>query len=124
MKKILLLTILILGYYLTAFSQSKDQLKIDTTLVKFGFPNSTTTFGHINTIDYKQFLDNPEHHKFLPDTKLAGREVYFGHLSNSRINAPHSFDNMPCLYPQGSFTMPVYRPDSAVNYTLLIKKYK
>ena len=123
MRKILLLAVLIIGYCLPTFSQSNSQLQIDTTAVKFGFYNSTKTPGHFDTIDFKQLLNNPEHHKYLLDPKLADKDVHFGQLSNGKIKAPQSSDNMPCLYPQGSFPMPIYKPDSTVRYTMLIKKY-
>ena len=123
MRKLLLLTVLIIGYYLPAFSQSNSQFQIDTTTVKFGIPNNTKISGHFDTIDFKQFLNNTERHIYKLDLKLAGKDVHFGQLSNGKISAPHSFDNMPCLYPQGSFPMPVYKPDSTVKYSLLIKKY-
>jgi len=35
---------------------------------------------------------------------------------------PPTFDNMPCMVPQGYFPMPVAEPDSTVRYSLLIKK--
>lgn len=124
MRKMLLFTVLIIGYYLPAFSQSNNQLKIDTTAVKFGFFNGKRTLGHIDTIDFKQLLNNPGHQKYLLDPKLADKDVHFGRLSNGKIKVPPSLDNMPCLYPQGSFPMPIYKPDSTVRYSLLIKKYK
>lgn len=124
MRKILLLTVLIIGYYLPTFSQSNSLLQIDTTSVKFGFFNNTKTLGHFDPIDFKQLLNNPEHHKYLLNPKFTDKDVHFGQLSNGKIKAPQSFDNMPCLYPQGSFPMPIYKPDSTVRYTLLIKKHK
>lgn len=123
MIKIHLLAVLLIGYYLPVFSQTNSHLQIDTATVKFGFLNSTKIPGHFNAIDYKQLLNNPEHLKYLPGKKFADKEVHFGKLSNSKIKVPHMFDNMPCHYPQGSFPMLVYKPDSTVNYTMLIKKY-
>ncbi len=124
MRKILLLAVLIIGYCLPTFSQSNSQLQIDTTTVKFGFLNSTKTLGHFDSIDFKQLLNNPEHHKYLLSPKLVYKDVHFGQLSNGKINVPHSIDNMPCLYPQGSFPMPICKPDSTKRYSLLIKSYK
>jgi len=123
MRKILLLTGLIVGYYLQTFSQSNSQLQSDATTVKFAFLNRTKTHLHIDTLDVNQLLKNPEHNKYLLDPKLAIKDVHFGQLSNGKIKAPQSSDNMPCLYPQGSFPMPIYKPDSTVKYSLLIKKY-
>ena len=71
---------------------------------------------------FKQFLNNPPIHKYLLDPKSADKDVHFGQLSNGKLEAPHSFGTMPCLYPEGSFQMKIYKPDSTVNYTLQIKK--
>lgn len=123
MRKILLFTVLIIGYYLPAFSQSGSQLYFDTTCVKFGIFNGAKTLGHSDTIDFKQLLNNHEQHNYKLSPKLADKDVRFGRLSKVIIKAPDNFDNMTCLYPQGSFPMPVYKPDSTVRYTMLIKKY-
>jgi hypothetical protein len=122
MKKFLLLVFLISGYHLKTSSQPKSQLQIDSTVVKFGFNNSPKTLRHADSIDFKRFLNNPPIHNYQLDPKLADKDVQFGHLSNAKIRTPYSCDNMPIIHPQGYFPMPVYKPDSTVNYTLLIKK--
>ena len=122
MSKILLFAVLIIGYHLPTFSQPKNQLQIDSTVVKFGFNNNPKTLRHADSIDFKQFLNNPPIHKYLLDPKLANKDVHFGQLSNAKIQTPHPCDNMPIIHPQGSFAMRIYKPDSTVNYTLLIKK--
>ena len=124
MRKVLLLTGLIVGYYLPTFSQSNSLLQSDTTSVKFAFLNRTKTHLHIDTLDINQLLKNPEHHKYLLIPKLADKDIRFGQLSNGKIKPPQSMDNMPCLYPQGFFPMPIYKPDSTIRYILLIKKHK
>jgi hypothetical protein len=124
MRKLLLLTGLIVGYYLQTFSQSNSLLQSEATTVKFAFLNSTKTHLHIDTLDINQILMNPEYHKYLLIPKLANKDIRFGQLSNGKIISTSSLDNMPCLYPQGSFPMPIYKPDSTVRYTLLIKTHK
>jgi hypothetical protein len=123
MRKLFLIMVLVSGYCLPTFSQSDSQLQIDTIKVKFGILNSTKIPGNFDTIDFTQFLNNTECHKYKLDPKLAANDVHFGQLSNGKISAPQYFDNMPCLYPQGSFPMPVCKPDSTLKYSLLIKKY-
>ena len=123
MSKILLFAILIIGYHLPTFSQPKSQLQIDSTVTKFGFNNSPKTLRHADSIDFKQFLNNTPIHKYQLDPKLAEKGVHFGQLYNAQIQTSHSCDNMPIFHPQGSFTMRIYKPDSTVNYTMLIKKY-
>ncbi len=124
MRKLFLLTGLIVGYYFQTFSQSNSLLQSDATTVKFAFLNSTKTHLHIDTLDINQLLMNPEYHKYLLIPKLANKDIRFAQLSNGKIKSTSSLDNMPCLYPQGSFPMPIYRPDSTIRYTLQIKKHK
>jgi hypothetical protein len=122
MKKFLLLAVLIIGYQLPTFSQTINQFQSDTSSVKFGCNNSTKTLRHADSIDFKQFLNNPPIHKYQLDPKLADKDVHFGQLYNAKILTPSACDNMPIICPQGSFHMRIYKPDSTVNYTLLIKK--
>lgn len=124
MRKLLLLSVLIVGYYLPTFSQSNSLLQIDTSTVKFAFLNRARTHLHLDTLNFNQLLKKPEHQKYLLDPKLSDKDIRFGQLSNGKINAAPSMDNMPCLVPQGSFPMPIYKPDTTVRYTLLIKKHK
>ena len=122
MRKILLLTVLLVGYYLPAFSQTNSLLKIDTTSVRFPFLNSTKMHLHLDCLDINQLLGKPEHQKYLLVPKLADKDIRFCQLSNGKIISTSSLDNMPCLYPQGSFPMPIFKPDTTVNY-FLIKKH-
>ncbi len=122
MRKIFLIMVLIVGYYLPTFSQSERLLQIDTTVVKFGFPNNGKMHLHLDTLAINQLFKTPEKHKYLLDPNSADKDIRFGQLSNVRIKALQSQDNMPCLYPEGNFPMPIYKPDSTIRYTLLIKK--
>ncbi len=124
MRKILLLTVLIIGNYLPTFSQLKSRLQIDPTFKNFSFNNSTKTFRQLDSIDFKRLLNNPANDKDLRYPGLADKNMTFGRNSVGIIETPKSFENMPCLKPQGFFPMPIYKPDSTVRYTLLIKKYK
>ena len=122
MRKIFLLTVFAVVNYLPTFSQSNRLLQIDTTVVKFGFPTDVKTHLHLHTLSSSQLLKNPEQHKYLLDPNSAEKGVHFGQLLNNKIKALQSLDNMPCLHPNGTFPMPIYKPDSTVRYTLLIKK--
>jgi hypothetical protein len=113
----------IIGYHLPTFSQTTRQLQLDSTSVKIGFNNNTKTFGILDTLDYKQFLNKSEPHTYLLKPKMADKNVHIGKLYNGKIKTAHAIDNMPCLDPQGSFPMKIYKPDSSFNYTLLIKKH-
>jgi hypothetical protein len=123
MRKILLLIVLIIGYYLPTFSQVNSRLNFDSTFKNFSFSNSTKTFRHIDSIDFKEFLNNPANDKDFLFPKLTDKNMTFGRDSIGIFEPQKSFDNMPCLKPQGFFPMPIVKPDSTVRYTLLIKKY-
>ena len=123
MRKILLLTVLIIGYYLPTFSQFNNRLKFDPAVKDFSFSNSTKTFIHVDSIDFKGFLNNHANDKDFLFPELADKNMTFSRDSIGIFEPQKSFDNMPCLKPQGFFPMPIYKPDSTVRYTLLIKKY-
>ena len=124
MRKILLLTVLIIGYYLPTFSQFNSRLKFDPTFKNFSFSNGAKTFSHFDSIDFKGLLNKPENDKNFYFPKLADKNMTFGRDSVGIFETQKTFDNMPCLKPQGFFPMPIYKPDSTVRYTMLIKKYK
>ena len=124
MRKILLFTVLIIGNYLPTFSQFNSRLQIDSTFNNFSFNNGTKTFRHVDSIDFKGLLNNPANDKDFLYPKLADKNMTFGRGSVRIIEPPKSFDNIPCLKSQGFFPMPIYKPDSTVRYTLLIKRYK
>ena len=123
MRKILFLAFIVIGFNLPLFSQSDRPIQIDTTAVKFAFDNSMKTFKHGESIDLNRRLVNPGISNNFQSFKLMKKGVAIGQLSNLRIKVSCSFDNMPCLKPQGRFPMPIYKSDSTVNYTLLIKKH-
>lgn len=124
MRKILLLTVLIIGYYLPTFSQFNSRLKFDSTFKNFSFSNSAKTFRHFDSIDFKGLLSKPTNDKEFLFPKLADKNLTFGRESIGIFETQKSFDNMPCFKPQGFFPMPIYKPDSTVKYTLLIIKIK
>jgi hypothetical protein len=124
MRKIVLLTFLIIGYYLPTFSQFNSRLKFDSTFKYFSFGNSTKTFRHVDSIDFEGLLHKPTNNKDFLFPKLADKNLTFVRDSVGFFETQKSFSNMPCLKPQGYFPMPIYKPDSTVRYTMLIKKYK
>lgn len=118
------MTVLIIGYYLPSFSQFNSRLKFDTTFKNFSFGNKTKTFGHIDSIDFKELLSTSTNDKAFLFPKLADKDLTFNRDSIEIFETQKYFDNMPCLKPQGFFPMPIYKPDSTVKYTLLIMKIK
>ena len=121
MRKLFVLTLLLLGYGLTAWSQSGGSLQSDSGIVKIGFPKTLKLSGLGDSLNYKQFFNNKAIAEIATDSKNVENKIYIGHPAILTLKAPHNWDNMPCMNPQGNFPMPVYRPDSTMHYTLLIK---
>ena len=122
MRRMLLLALLTIGYQLPAFSQSGSPTKTGPTGKPFVLGKVPLTIHPVDSIDFKGFLKNPADEKYFPGFKLNDKNIHFGQLRTLHLETPPTFDNMPCVKPQGPFNMPVYKPDSSVNYTLLIKK--
>jgi hypothetical protein len=128
MRKILLLTVLIVGYYLPTFSQLYNrphnyQLQIDTTFSNLSLKNNLKTPNLVNPFDTNWFFNNSTYNKKLIYPGLPGINSNSGQDPIAIFQMPSTFDNMPCVKPQGFFPMLIVKPDSTVRYSLLIKKY-
>lgn len=121
MRKSLVVIVLILGFGLTAFSQSGGSLPTDSTKVKIGFPITLKLHWQSDSANYARLFNHPAITDTVNGFKLTEKKIFLGRPATYAIKAPHSDDKMPCMVPQGNFPMPVYRPDSAVNFTLLGK---
>lgn len=128
MRKILLLTVLIVGYYLPTFSQLYNrphnyQLQIDTTFRNLSLINNLKTPNLVNPFDTNRLFNNSTYNKKLMYPALPGLNPKSGQDLTAIFQMPQTFDNMPCVVPQGYFPMPIVEPDTTIRYTLLIKKY-
>ena len=128
MRKILLLTVLIIGYYLPTFSQFDNQpqnnrLLIDTTFSNLSLKNNLKTPNLVISFDSNWLFNNSRNNKKLIYPKLTDKNSKSGQDPIAIFKMPPTFDNMPCVKPQGFFPMPIVKPDSTVRCTLLIKKY-
>jgi hypothetical protein len=128
MKKILLLTILTIGYYLSGYSQAASQVQrkrfqIDTALMKLSQISDLTILSFYENKDSYDLLSHSILQRFQFHPDLSKIEAKNGQDYFSVDIATSTFDQMPCLYPQGFSTMPVIVPDSTVNYTLQIKNW-
>ena len=128
MRKILLLTVLIVGYYLPAFSQLYNRphnyrLQIDTTFSYLSLKNKFKTPNIVNSFDSNWLFNNSTYSKKLIYPNLTDINSKSGQDPIAIFNIPLTFDDMPCVVPQGYFPMPIVEPDTTVRYTLLIKKY-
>lgn len=122
MRGILLLTILIVGFYLPTYSQFDSQLRyhrpqVDTSFSGLSLKHNLRTPFLFENKDPGWLFYNPIQDIKLSDQKLNIEQDLF---ANNKIMK--TFDNMPCLNPQGFSPMPIFVPDSTVRYTLLIKK--
>lgn len=122
MRKLLVVVVMIIGFGLTTFAQSGGLLPTDTTKVKIGFSNNLKLHWQSDSLNYAKILNHPVIAGTLPDFKAADKRIFLGRPATIDVKVPHSYDNMPCLNPQGNFSIPVVRPDSSMKYTLLIKK--
>ena len=122
MRKILPVIVLITGAYLSSFSQMRNSLQTEPfhrlpsnrNMERFRL-GDTSLRGHLNN----PFNDN---NFSFPDFSIKDRS--FHQNQKGRLNSSGSFDHMPCIKPQGYFYMPVYKPDSTIRFSLLIKKYE
>jgi hypothetical protein len=122
MRKLSFLVILTVVCQLPSFSQSYGQPPIGSTGKYFSFSKGPLAIRPNDSIDYKGFLKKPANESYFPDYKLNDKNIQVGQLRTLHLETPYYFDNMPCLKPQGPFNMPVYKPDTSVNFTLLVKK--
>jgi hypothetical protein len=128
MRKILLMTVLIVGYYLPTFSQldyrpQNNRLLIDTTFSNLSLKNNLKTPNLVISFDSNWLFNNTRNNKKLIYPKLTDKNSKLVQDPITIFNMPQTFDNMPCVKPQGYFPMPIVEPDTTVRYTLLIKKY-
>jgi len=129
MRNIFLLTVLFVGYNLTAFSQSNSRLQSsgpqsDSMLRSFSYNNNLKDLRSDKSNDFKLPLNNSFSGKNFHYPKFGDKNLYFHKNPVEIFMQPQSLDHMPCLKPQGFFPMPIYKPDSTIKYTLLNKKYK
>lgn len=113
MKKILLLTFIVSTSVFSAFSQIDKSLKIDTTsqnlsIFKYSKPNAWNGNDMMNIFKGNKFDNN------LPN--LSGKRDNFPMIVISDIK---SNDRMPCIKPEGFFSMRIYKPNT--KYVLLNK---
>lgn len=117
MRKIFLLTVLIMEFYLHSFSQVSNLLKIDS-LMNFSLNKDLERFGPVDSsINWSSNSKNFHFPNFNDSIR-----TFIQNLAGDYYPAK-THDNMPVVKPKGKFFMPVYKPDSTINFMLQIKKY-
>ena len=128
MRKILLLTFLMVGYYLPVFSQAgcqsqNSRLLTGTTLSNLSLKNNVTTHDLVISYDTNWVFNHSRNNKKIIYPGMTGKNQRSVQDPMAIFQKPPTSDNMPCAVPQGYFPMQVAEPDSTVRYSLLIKKY-
>ena len=123
MKTIILIAILICLTILSAFSQRRSgglhdpiigNKQVSPDLLLSGIDSlQQITFISMDSISYNFALPHVKH--FKKSFPFDSNNLF------GRLNESYTTENMPCYKPKGNFKMPVYYPDSTMNYTLLIK---
>jgi len=119
MKTAILLFALVFGWVIPTYSQMNRHRKTDARAEQFSA---------------KQNKENDRFGKYKFDDKFPGSwsdrvgDSYsmssVGPARSKNTEEVYSGDNMPCFKPEGMFSMRVYKPDSTVEYTMLVKKFE
>lgn len=124
MKTLFLITFLLGSMALPSFAQKVYKLNCDTTF------SSLSAFPKLDPLNLANRLDKMKSFK-LQDPREEIKAPNFIAENFNGIQTPSGsvqnqsrFDNMPCLKPGIIDRMPVWKPDSTVNYTIMIKKIK
>lgn len=119
MRTALLTFVLITGYILTVFAQAPSSLLPDDSFRKFkiGQHGNALFKDSLN----KGKLNVPFSTKNLHFYNPKDKELRIGRPADENLMVDKG---MPIFKPEGSFPMPVYKPDSTIRFTLQIKKYK
>ena len=124
MKKIILLNLLISGLFIQIYSQVNTNIRIDTTFSKLSTYNFQKPLSLTKTIEYKNKLNISLNYKNYSFDIFSNKEIISKQDTIITFEKLQSYDNMPCLNPQGFFPMMICEPDSSIRYSLLIKEMK
>lgn len=119
MRTVLLVFVMITGYSLVSFAQLQLPVHLNDGVmkVKSGQPGLFFFKDSLN----KGKLDVPFNtsNRLLNDSKEKEMKICKPAENYLMVQG-----GMPILKSQGSFPMPIYKPDSTVNFTIRIKEYK
>ena len=123
MKKFILFTAVI-GLFLTpAFAQINRPFKDDPALRKLSDFRNKEPFKLRDPVYFRSQVNGLLDNNYPHFPKYSKRN-FFNRQNPLESRVPvQSSDRMPCLIPQGYLPMPVVKPDSAIKYSLLIKRY-
>ncbi|GET19784.1 hypothetical protein [Prolixibacter denitrificans] len=121
MKPIILISFIVGFFTTSAFSQEKLSLNLGTTGIDV--PNYTDLGTY-----YQESRQHPMTVLSLPElnheSEEKAQEARNTQNSLDILGNNWSYDNMPCVKPLLTETMPVVKPDMTIFYTLKVKKMK
>ena len=118
MKKKIILPVLFSLVVTVAFSQVNKHEKFELSPKAFSQYKFSIPVIPIDTSYYKNQYNIPLNDESFSPFKYSEGASQNGNDSDSN---QRYIDNMPCLRPEGLLTMKILRPDTASNYTMLIK---
>ena len=123
MKKLILLTAFIILLLTPAFSQTIGHFKIDTTFRDRSIFHFQKPFILSDTIHFNHLFGGSLNDKYPYFPEFYKRNFFNRHTPIDNLVNTQSYDRMPCVRPEGYFPMPVAKPDPAIRYSILIKRY-
>jgi len=120
MKRFILLTAFTGLFFMPIFSQKFNPITSDTTYTDLSLFRSSIHQNPLNWNAYSELSKNLMNTRnlFFPDISSFNPL-----LSQNLGRITYSiYDNMPCMIPEGNFSMLISIPDSTNRYTLVIRK--
>lgn len=114
MKRTMIFSALVCLCFISAFSQSDNQLKNDTVV------SDSTLY----TYDKKHQLFTPDDSVSLNDSGRYNRSLTDKFPGRNLTLQQKPLFNMPTIKPQGKYPMRICKPDSTVRYSLRVEKIK
>jgi hypothetical protein len=124
MKSAIITTLLIVLFSLSCFSQEESNTTNDSTTRALPINPQEYHLQHpdLSTLLEKNKLPYPDIWLRIPELQRKRDNDFIPNFE--RIEREHNIDNMPCVIPRFESRMPVYRPDTTTNYTMMQKKIK
>lgn len=123
MKKVILMTAIIGLFLSPVFSQIHRPYKEDPALRKLSAIRNQEPFKLKDPI----YIGSPGNGLMTPNyfsfPKYNERNFLNMQIPLESRVPDQLVDGMPCFAPRGYFPMPVVKPNSAIKYSLLIKRY-
>jgi hypothetical protein len=120
MKTMILILAFIGLNFISVFSQLLNQMKIDTTSKGISLLNKSGSSPLAIDKAYNGFFNNSISERNLLLPNFSKKNILLGQNQNKLTYSV--FDKMPCVVPEGNYSMLVSKPDTSIQYYLIIKK--